>query len=103
MADLQKLHVDGTEYSTQLTRKYSERGRWRRPDRRQVRSVIPGLVVDVKVAAGAKVRRGQGLLVLEAMKMQNEIASPRDGVIRNVAVAVGQNVPKNALLVEFEE
>jgi len=103
MEDLKKLHVDGTDYDTRLTRKYSERPAWRRPDRSQVRSVIPGQILAVKVRPGQKVKRGEGLLVLEAMKMENEIAAPREGVVRNIAVVVGQNVPKNTLLIEFEE
>ena len=103
MEDLKKLHVDGTDYDTRLTRKYSERPDWRRPDHRQVRSIIPGQILAVNVRPGQKVKRGDGLLVLEAMKMENQIASPREGVIRNIAVVVGQNVPKNTLLIEFEE
>src|SRR5207249_3827569 len=57
-----------------------------------VRSSMPGRVVRVAVAVGAHVDRGQTLVVLEAMKMQNEIPSPGDGVVREVAVAEGEIV-----------
>ncbi len=103
MDELKKLHVDGTDYQTRLTRKYAARADWRRPDPSQLRSVIPGLVLEVKAKPGQKVRRGDVLLVLEAMKMQNPVAAPRDGVVAAVAVTAGQTIPKNTLLFEFEK
>jgi len=53
---------------------------------------MPGKVVELRVRDGEAVRRGQVLLVLEAMKMRNEIASPADGTVRGLAVAAGTNV-----------
>jgi biotin carboxyl carrier protein len=55
----------------------------------EVRAIIPGKVVSVSVAAGDAVTAGQQLLVVEAMKMQNELRAPRDGTIERVAVAPG--------------
>jgi biotin carboxyl carrier protein len=65
----------------------------------QVKAIIPGKVVAVSIAAGDTVTAGQQLLVVEAMKMQNELRSPRDGTIEQVAVAVGVNIEIGDLLV----
>lgn len=64
-----------------------------------VRPPMPGRVVDVRVTPGDPVHRGQPLLVLEAMKMQNEIASPTDGVVDSVQVTPGQTVDVRQVLV----
>ncbi|HEX7473654.1 MAG TPA: acetyl-CoA carboxylase biotin carboxyl carrier protein subunit [Candidatus Limnocylindrales bacterium] len=63
-----------------------------------VRAIIPGRIVALNVASGDDVTAGQQLLVLEAMKMQNELRAPRDGTIDRVAVAVGEDVEVGDLL-----
>ena len=65
----------------------------------QVKAIIPGKVVSVSVAPGDEVTAGQQLLVVEAMKMQNELRSPRDGTIERVGVAPGVNIEVGDLLV----
>ena len=67
-----------------------------------LRSTIPGKVVRVLVQAGQAVVAGQGLLVVEAMKMQNEIKSPRDGVVTAVKVAENETVAAGSELVVIE-
>jgi biotin carboxyl carrier protein len=62
---------------------------------------MPGLVVRVNVEPGAEVRAGQPLVVMEAMKMENELRSPADGTVKSVAARVGQAVEKGALLIEL--
>ena len=64
-----------------------------------VRAPMPGLVVRVAVAAGQRVEAGAGLVVVEAMKMENELRAPRDGVVQTVHVAAGDAVEKGASLV----
>lgn len=64
----------------------------------EVRSVIPGRVVAVAVAAGDEVESGQTLLVIEAMKMQNELRAPRDATVERVAVGVGETIDLGQLL-----
>ncbi len=59
---------------------------------------IPGLVVKVLVEDGQAVEINQPLVILEAMKMENEIRAPRAGVVRDIAIEVGQSVEGNALL-----
>jgi biotin carboxyl carrier protein len=67
-----------------------------------VHASMPGRVVDVLVRAGDVVQEGQSLLVMEAMKMQNDVRSSRAGVVRNVYVTPGANLERNAALVEID-
>jgi pyruvate carboxylase subunit B len=62
---------------------------------------MPGLVVKVLVEPGATVAAGQGLVVLEAMKMENEIKATAAGIVETVAVKPGVAVEKGAVLVTF--
>ena len=64
----------------------------------EVRAIIPGVVVSVAVTAGDAVSAGQQLLVIEAMKMQNELRAPRDGSIERVAVSNGAKIEVGDLL-----
>ena len=68
----------------------------------RVSAPMPGKIVRVASAAGQDVRAGQCLLVMEAMKMENEIRSPRDGRIKDVLVKEGQAVESGALLLLVE-
>jgi biotin carboxyl carrier protein len=68
----------------------------------EVRAIIPGVVVAVSVAAGDRVTTGQQLLVVEAMKMQNELRSPRDGVVGRLAVGERQTIEVGDLLAVVE-
>ncbi len=69
---------------------------------REVRASMPGKVVAVLVEVGAAVEAGSGLLVIEAMKMENEIASPRAGTVRELRVQAGQAVEAGELLAIVE-
>ena len=64
------------------------------------RAPLPGLVADILVAPGDRVRRGQPLLVLEAMKMQNPVAATEDGRVRVVSVRRGEQVQQGQVLVQ---
>ena len=69
----------------------------------EIKSVMPGVVKEVRVANGDAVREGQALLILEAMKMENEIRAPRDGTVKKIHAAPGTAVDKGALLVTLED
>jgi pyruvate carboxylase subunit B len=69
---------------------------------REVRAPMPALVVRIEVAPGDTVKKGQGLVVLEAMKMENELRATRDCVVREVCVVPGNTVERNALLLRLE-
>jgi biotin carboxyl carrier protein len=67
-----------------------------------ISATMPGRIVGVLCVAGAKVTANEPLIVIEAMKMQNELCSKSEAVVRAVHVEVGQTVERGALLVEFE-
>jgi biotin carboxyl carrier protein len=68
-----------------------------------IKAPMPGLVVIVPVAVGDEVSAGQTVIILESMKMQNELKSPRDGVVQHINVAAGQSVEQNKILVTIAE
>jgi len=68
----------------------------------EIRAVMPGKIVEILVGAGAKVAAGQGLVVVEAMKMENEITAPRPGTVGQIKVRSGEAVEAGALLVVLE-
>lgn len=67
----------------------------------QIKAPMPGLVLNVLATEGAEVKKGDNLLVLEAMKMENMIKSPTDGIIKKIEVKQGDKVEKNEILVSF--
>ncbi|MES2417350.1 MAG: acetyl-CoA carboxylase biotin carboxyl carrier protein subunit [Bacteroidota bacterium] len=67
----------------------------------QIKAPMPGLVLSVLVAEGNEVKKGDSILVLEAMKMENMIKSPSDGTIKKIAIKQGDKVEKNEVLISF--
>ena len=63
---------------------------------------MPGLIVRVNVNEGDRVRAGQGLVVMEAMKMENELRAAHDAAVRRILVKPGSAVEKGAILLELE-
>lgn len=68
----------------------------------RIKPPMPGKVVEVQVKVGDEVHEGSPLLVLEAMKMQNDLKCPMDGVVTQVHVKDGQNVESSTVMVEIE-
>jgi pyruvate carboxylase subunit B len=64
---------------------------------------MPGLIVRIEIAAGDTVKLGQGIVIIEAMKMENELKAATVGVVSRIHVQPGQAVDKGAVLVEFEQ
>lgn len=67
----------------------------------QIKAPMPGLVLSVLATEGTEVKKGDNLLVLEAMKMENMIKSPTDGVIKKIEIKQGDKVEKNEILISF--
>ena len=63
---------------------------------------MPGKVVRIIAEAGAAVQKGDGIIVVEAMKMQNEMKSPKDGVVKEIRVSEGSTVNAGEVLVVIE-
>ena len=68
---------------------------------KEIKAPMPGLILDLKVAPGDVVKKGDVVLILEAMKMENSIKSPGDGVVKEVKVSLKQSVEKNQVLIQF--
>ena len=71
-------------------------------DAEKITSPMPGTVLDIKVNAGDSVKRGDTLIVLEAMKMENNIVAPRDAIVASVNVAKGDSVESGSTLVAIK-
>ena len=68
----------------------------------KITSPMPGTILSVNVSAGSSVKKGDVLMVLEAMKMENEIVCPQDGRVTSVGVSKGSSVETGALLCTIE-
>lgn len=66
-----------------------------------IKSPMPGTILDIKVSQGTRVKKGEILLILEAMKMENEILAPYDGVITQVFTSKGSSVATNDILISI--
>ena len=67
-----------------------------------IKAPMPGLIVDIKVEVGEVVKKGDTILILEAMKMENVLKASGEGKIKAIKVAIKQNVEKNQVMIEFE-
>jgi biotin carboxyl carrier protein len=94
--------VHGEKYKTNFTRKYENRKKWVKPNEKHVISFIPGTITEIFVKEGQTTRKGEKMLLLDAMKMLNTILFPLTGKIKKVNVKVGDKIPKGFLMVEYE-
>jgi biotin carboxyl carrier protein len=68
---------------------------------KDIKAPMPGLIFDIKVKVGDQVKKGDPVLVLEAMKMENILKSPGDGEVKEIKVKKGASVEKNQVLIQF--
>lgn len=97
-----QIHECGRKYKTRYTKKFIVRKKWEAPNPNEIKSIIPGLVTEIVVKVGSKVKKGEKMMVYEAMKMKNIIAAPFDGTVKSVEVKVGDKLPKGAVLIVLE-
>lgn len=101
--DIYKIVLDGVEYDVNFSKNFKVDLGKKSSDSKEEEEVnilapIPGLVIDVKKEIGKSVKKGDCVIILSAMKLENEIASPRDGVVKNMFVKRGATVSKNEIL-----
>lgn len=96
------LQTENGGFKTTLNKVYSMRKAWTAPNPKQILTLMPGMVIELRVKAGDKVQKGDCLLLFKAMKMNNNILAPFDGVIKSVEAPLNENLKKDTLLVEFE-
>jgi biotin carboxyl carrier protein len=95
------LEIGGVTYETRFTAKFERRTPYVAPDPHLFLCVIPGIIRTIAVKRGMRIRTGDPLMVLEAMKMQNVLVSPRDGIVRELRVAPGETVTRGQVLAEL--
>lgn len=98
---LDNFTIGGMYYKTSLTEKFKNRKQYKEPDINLIKAFIPGTIVDVMVKREQRVTEGEPLLLLEAMKMRNIIAAPKDAKIKKLLVKKTDMVFKNQLLIEL--
>lgn len=103
-----RLLMDGTPHAIELETNAEKRVRELRMRRvgeqttHQVRAPMPGLVVAVHIGSGQHVTKDAPVAIIEAMKMENEIAAPAEGVVSDVAVEAGATIEQGALICTIE-
>ncbi len=95
-----RLTVDAVDERTRAIREMTDGGE--DETEKIIVAPMPGLVLKVEVEVGQAVKAGQGVVIVEAMKMENELKAPADGVVARVEVQPGQTVEKGATLVVLE-
>ena len=94
--------VNSARYLTLTTTKFDKRKKWQKSDPREVRSIIPGSVIEIFASPGQKIKEGEVILTLEAMKMYTKVEMPFDGVIKSIEVAKGDRIPKDTVMITLE-
>lgn len=97
-----KLQIDGVEYKTTFTKKWTNRKKWEEPNPHLIEAYIPGTVVHINVKEGDEVEGNDVLLTLQAMKMDNKITAPFSAKVKKIYVNKGEQVPKGTLMIELE-
>ena len=109
IADEKKIHVkiNNTPYTLDVKNKYDELLNSLGLDNlatkkiNDIKAPMPGMVLNILVTEGQEVKKGDALIILEAMKMENILKSPTDGTIKKIAITKGFAVEKNQLLIQF--
>jgi len=96
--ELGYLNINSSLYRTRISKKFASRVPFSLPDEGIVTSFIPGTVTEILVSVGDHVKEGERLMVLDAMKMQNNLNSSIDGIVSEVRVKKGEKVAKGAVL-----
>ena len=96
------MNYEGAEFKTLLSKKFKNRKPYSVPDPKKLTAFIPGTIIKVHVKEKDKVKKGDPLVVLQAMKMNNIILAPFNGIIKKVYVKAGDMVPKASLLIELK-
>jgi len=96
------LIIQGAVYKTTYTRKFEQRVNWEAPNDNMLYSFIPGTIIDIFVKPKQKLKEGETILLLEAMKMQNQVRMPFDGEIVRINVKKDEVIPNRHLMVEIK-
>lgn len=123
--NIAEIEVNGTKYNVELHKEFktvktpklvrsqvvhsgdTDKAKTRKPDDKKgpgmVKAPLPGTILEIKVKEGTEVKSGDILLIMEAMKMENEIRSDKNGKVQSVKVNVSDSVLEGDVLVEIGE
>lgn len=96
------LYIESGSYKTETTDKFENRKPWKKPCENEIHSYIPGTVIHLFAEEGERLKKGDCIMILEAMKMQNKVLMPADGVVKSINVTENQKVPKGYLMILIE-
>jgi len=100
--EMKELVIGGVAYQTTFTRKFEQRVNWEAPNENMLYSFIPGTIIDIYAKPKQKLKEGDVILLLEAMKMQNQVRMPFDGEIVKIHVKKDEVIPNRYLMVEIK-
>lgn len=100
--EYKELVIQGAVYKTTFTKKFENRVNYQAPNDNLIYSFIPGTIIDIFVKPREKVKEGSTLLLLEAMKMQNQVRMPFDGEIVKIHIKRDEIIPNRHLMLEIK-
>lgn len=100
--NLKFLNIDESQYKTRISKKFENRKSYQPADTKVILSFIPGTVLEILVKTGQEVKKGEDLMILDAMKMQNRLKCPAPGKVKSFSVNKGDKVSKGTVLMELE-
>ncbi len=98
----QDLNIDNLLYRTIIPKRNQEKKPYKAKDPREIYVFIPGTILKIFVKKKQKVKKGEKLITFQAMKMDNVLLAPMDGVIEDVYVKEGENVNKSQILIKIK-
>jgi biotin carboxyl carrier protein len=101
MEELKKIlvEIDDQIYETHSTVAFDRKQKWKHPDDRIIKSIIPGTIIEVSVKKGQSVKEGELMLIIEAMKMNNRLTFSKDGIVDQILVNPGDVVSRGQDLI----
>lgn len=96
------LNINTSLYQTRISSKFANRIPYQPVNPKIILSFIPGTVLDILIKPGQHVSKGDDLMILDAMKMQNRLKCTLDGQVKSIAVKKGDKVSKGTVLLELE-
>lgn len=100
--EYEKMNLDNSFFFTEIPDSYKNRKPYKPDNEKHLLAAIPGTIIEIFVEEGQVVEEGQDILILEAMKMRNQIVSAINGEIKSIIVKPGDIVSKNKLMIEFK-
>jgi len=96
------LNINNSFYQTRISTKFKNRVQYKPADPKVILSFIPATVLDIYIKQGEVVKKGDLLMILDAMKMQNRLKCNMDGRVKSIYVKKGDKVSKGTVLLELE-